>query len=155
MHRILNPKRCEYLLHQIALDIYEKHYKESGVILIGVQKRGFLLAQQIYERIKARKQPSFQLLLYPIEKDAQTFEVTDKPLPLVLVDDVIYSGRTLMRLSSLLYHQTERLSVACLIDRGHRRYPIAPQFVGLSLATTLQQYIKVTFDKDGIKVYLC
>ena len=72
----------------------------------------------------------------------------------ILVDDVLNSGKTLVYATKfLLDFEVKNLQTVCLIDRKHRKFPIRADFVGLTLSTTLQEHITVEFGKDDI-VYL-
>ena len=66
------------------------------------------------------------------------------------MDDVLNSGKTLIyALKPFLRADIRKLRTVVLIDRNHRRYPIAADFVGLSLATTLQEHVQVTFQGES------
>ena len=72
------------------------------------------------------------------------------------MDDVLNSGKTLMYACKYFLNTSlHSLSTVVLVERTHNRYPIKANFVGLSLATTLQEYIKVILEGDGQGVYLC
>ena len=75
---------------------------------------------------------------------------------IILVDDVLNSGKTLIfGAKPFLTTPVKRLTTVVLVDRGHNRYPIKADFVGLSLSTTLQEHITVEIDKKGKEaVYL-
>ncbi|MGZ4037400.1 MAG: phosphoribosyltransferase family protein, partial [Bacteroidia bacterium] len=76
--------------------------------------------------------------------------------PVVLVDDVLNSGKTLMYAIKLFLDKPlKRMSVCVLVDRSHIRYPVKADVVGLSLSTTLQEHIQADFSKKGKEaVYL-
>jgi pyrimidine operon attenuation protein/uracil phosphoribosyltransferase len=72
---------------------------------------------------------------------------------IVLVDDVLDSGRTLIfGAKPFLNSPIKRLTTVILVDRGHNRYPIKADFVGLSLSTTLQEHITVELEKKGKEI---
>jgi pyrimidine operon attenuation protein / uracil phosphoribosyltransferase len=86
-------------------------------------------------------------------------KITDKELKnkvVILVDDVLNSGKTLIFGAKLFLNTpVKRLTTAILVDRGHNRYPIKADVVGLSLSTTLQEHITVEISKKGKEaVYL-
>ena len=73
----------------------------------------------------------------------------------ILIDDVLNSGRTLMHAAAYLLHQKiSKMNTIVLVDRRHRLFPIKADWVGLTLSTTLQEHIRVNFEKDNILIYL-
>ena len=69
------------------------------------------------------------------------------------MDDVLYSGKTIFdALVAVMEHGPATVQTALLIDRGHRNLPLSPDYVGLTLATTLKQHVTVVLSKDGNKV---
>ena len=74
---------------------------------------------------------------------------------IILVDDVLNSGKTMMfALKPFLNADIKKIRTVVLIDRNHKRFPIAADFTGLSLSTTLQEHISVEFSTDGIFAWL-
>ncbi len=86
--------------------------------------------------------------------DKEPEELKNKAV--IVVDDVLNSGRTLLyALNPFLYFPIKTLSVATLLNRSYRNYPVQAKYVGTSLSTTLQEHIKVKFGKNGdITAYL-
>jgi pyrimidine operon attenuation protein/uracil phosphoribosyltransferase len=73
----------------------------------------------------------------------------------VVVDDVAHTGRTLLyALKPFMSELYKRLQIAVLVDRAHKTYPVHADFMGLSLATTLQDNVQIEFDDAGVKVLL-
>ena len=73
----------------------------------------------------------------------------------ILMDDVLNSGKTLIHAAShILNHNIKRMNTVVLVDRRHRKYPIKADWAGLTLSTTLQEHISVEFLKNKIEVYL-
>ena len=90
------------------------------------------------------------------EEIAFDMEISDlEGRPVLLVDDVLNSGRTLIYAATLLLKANlKRLATAVLVDRRHRKYPIRADFVGLALSTTIEETIKVDFEKGKEAAYL-
>lgn len=136
--RILDPARTQATLRRMAFELAERCYGQPRVSLRGVSIRGEALALRLATELKGVGGIEVTVL-------SQTDPVPTG-LPLVLVDDVLYSGRTLLStLAALapLAAELPQILVAVLIDRGHRRYPVSADVVGVQLATTLQQYVRV------------
>lgn len=143
---ILSPLQVERVLHRIALEIRERHLEEPEVALLAASARGVPLAQHLAKLLQAEGAHPFLL---------QEAAEAHKP-SLLLVDDVLYTGRTLLNRLSEVWrlHPLRQIEVAVLVDRGHRSFPIAADYVGVRLATTLQQYVEVRPAPHGWEVWL-
>jgi pyrimidine operon attenuation protein/uracil phosphoribosyltransferase len=160
---ILNNKQIEQKINRIAYEIYENNYGEKVIIIAGIVGNGYTLAEKINTVIKKISPIKTKLIEIkinkenPAEKDIK-ISLTDKDLKnkvIILVDDVLNSGKTLIfGAKPFLITPVKRLTTAVLVDRGHNRYPIKADFVGLSLSTTLQEHISVELKKGKEAAYL-
>ncbi len=168
---ILSAEEIRRTITRLASQIVEKCRVLSDVVLVGVQTRGVpvahLLAKQI-ETLEGVKIPVATLDITFYRDDlnqigARTPEKTDISIDLtdkivVLVDDVIYKGRTARAALNAIaeYGRPERILFAVLVDRGHRQLPIHPDFVGKELPTSHEEKVKVYIqDRDrGDRVVL-
>lgn len=161
---ILNNKQIEQKINRIAHEIYENNYNEKEIIVAGIAKNGFVLAKRIAEVLKSISPLKIKLIEIVIDKKNPLakeieIELSDKELKnkvIILIDDVLNSGKTLIfGAKPFLNAPIKCLTTAVLVDRGHNRYPIKADFVGLSLSTTLQEHVTVEIDKKGKEmVYL-
>ena len=161
---ILNSKQIEQKINRIAYEIYENNSDEKEIIIAGIADNGFVLAKRIADVLLKISKIKSQLIEISMNKenpfgDEIKIKVSDKELKnkvVILVDDVLNSGKTLIFGAKLfLRSPVKRLTTAVLVDRGHNRYPIKADFVGLSLSTTLQEHITVELNKKGKEaVYL-
>jgi pyrimidine operon attenuation protein/uracil phosphoribosyltransferase len=149
---------------RIAYQIYENNISENEVIVAGIGGEGHALAEIIVEFLKeisdlkiSTAKLSFDKTSHfqpdiTIESDVETF----KEKSVVLVDDVLNSGKTLaFCLRPFLSIPLKRIQVAVMVDRNHPRYPIKADFVGYSLSTTLTEHVQVILsDKENAGVYL-
>jgi pyrimidine operon attenuation protein / uracil phosphoribosyltransferase len=150
---------------RLASEIDERCRDLSQVVLVGVQKKGVpfanLLAKQIeiLEGVKVAV-AALDITFYRDDLDliaVRTPGKTDMPVDLndktvILVDDVIYQGRTIRAALNAVteYGRPKEILLAVLIDRGHRQVPIHPDFCGKKLPTSREEQIKVYFqDADG------
>jgi pyrimidine operon attenuation protein / uracil phosphoribosyltransferase len=158
---ILNGKQIEQKTNRIAYEIYENNCDEKEIIIAGIEGNGYLLAQRI-EKVLLKIAP-IKLNLIKIVVDKKNpvgkeikIELTEKELKdkvIILVDDVLNSGKTMIfGAKPFLSSPIKSLTTVVLVDRGHNRYPIKADFVGLSLSTTLQEHITVELDKKGKEV---
>jgi pyrimidine operon attenuation protein / uracil phosphoribosyltransferase len=159
---VLDHERVQRKLRRIAHQLHEEHFEEQGIVLVGVAPRGQLLAERlsiILEKISDLKVELVQLTLdkdaplkRPVELSIDPEELKDRVV--ILVDDVLMSGRTLMYAAAFLVQASPaRLSTVVLVDRLHRTFPIRADIVGLTLSTTLQEHISVELGKQDV-VYL-
>ena len=160
---ILNNDDVQKKVSRISYQIIENYYDENEIIIVGVSKRGFLFAEFIFKKLKKINSTiNFKLVELKIDKnkpdqskiDIVPNESLDKK-KVILIDDVLNSGRTLMHAAAYLLHQKiSKMNTIVLVDRRHRLFPIKADWVGLTLSTTLQEHIRVNFEKDNILIYL-
>jgi len=162
---ILSAEEIRRTLTRLASQIVEQSGDLSRVVLIGIYTRGVplahLLAQQI-EMLENIKVPvgAIDITFYRDDLDkirVRTPAKTKIPVDLtgktvVLVDDVIYQGRTIRAAlnAAIEYGRPEAIRLVVLVDRGHRELPIHPDFVGKQLPTAREEQVKVYLqDLDG------
>ena len=161
--RILDAKEISQKIKRLAWEIYEDNLKENEIVIVGISGRGEVLASElskVLNKISSIKTKIGTIFLdkdnpyqSKITTDLDESDYTNKVV--ILVDDVLNSGKTLMYSSKhFLTTSLIKLSTVVLVDRNHNRFPIKSDYVGLSLATTLQEYITVILDKNRKGVYL-
>lgn len=161
---ILNSYQAKQIIKRLAFEIYEHNYLETELILAGIYDKGYMLAQLLLEELQSiNSRIIFKLVKVELDK----FSPTQSDITLdtsidslknkcvVLVDDVLNSGRTFAySLKPFLAIEIKKIQVAVLVDRGHKSFPVASDFVGYSLSTTLKEHIEVKFDNNEVVVYL-
>lgn len=161
--KILDGTSINQKIKRLAWQVYEENLSEKDMVIVGISDRGLILANRIgpiIEDISKIKIKISQLNLdkdNPYNKDVLLdMEVEEyKNKVVLLVDDVLNSGKTLMYASKhFLTTPLKRLAIMVLVDRNHNRYPIKADYVGLSLATTLKEYINVKLEGKDKGVYL-
>lgn len=153
---VLNKKQLAQKIDRLAWQIYEQNYKEKEIIIAGIANRGVLIAKRIAEKLAEISNIKLTLAIIKLDKenpynnievDINEKEYKDKVL--ILVDDVLNSGKTLMYGAKyFLSEPLKKLSTIVLVDRNHNRFPIKADFVGLSLSTTLKEHISVELEKN-------
>lgn len=143
---IMDDVRIQRTMKRIAFQILEHCYQEKEITIMGMEPRGVWVAEELIAHIGSISKTKITSLQINIDKlDAiaeMSKEVSGKTV--ILVDDVVKSGRTLMHAaSSIMALEPQTLYTACLVDRKHRRYPIQSDFTGMTLATTLQEHIQL------------
>ena len=149
-------------IRRIAYQIYEVNSTEKEIIIAGIEKKGFVLAGKITEVLTSISDIKVRLCRVEINKKLplNSIETSLKPIDysnksIVLVDDVLNSGTTLMyAVRHFLNVPLKLFKTAVLVDRNHKKYPVKVDFKGLSLSTSLQDTIKVVFSDKGDRAYL-
>ena len=153
---ILTALQIEQRITRIAWQIYEDNFEEKSIVIAGIANSGYILAQRIAEKLKEISTLQPQLVKVIINKEdhlaenAKTEGDTDNfdNKVIILVDDVLNSGKTLIYgMKPFLEANVRKLRTAVLVDRNHNRFPVATDFTGISLSTTLQEHIYVEIDK--------
>ena len=153
---VLNKRQLAQKIDRLAWQIYEQNYKEKEIIIAGIAYRGVLIAKRIAEKLTEISTVKLTLATIKLDKDNPYNEIEVdinekeyKDKVLILVDDVLNSGKTLMYGAKyFLSVPLKKLSTIVLVDRNHNRFPIKADFVGLSLSTTLKEHILVELEKN-------
>ncbi|MGH9263211.1 MAG: bifunctional pyr operon transcriptional regulator/uracil phosphoribosyltransferase PyrR [Acidimicrobiales bacterium] len=163
--QVMDAEDLRRAVTRIAHEIVERNHGLEGVVLIGLQTGGVPLARRLAEalsRIEGVEVPlgSIDVALYrddiglrPVIPEAVTdipFDLTG--LTVVLVDDVLFTGRTVRAALDALnaYGRPRAVQLAVMVDRGHRELPIRPDFVGKNLPTRHDEIVDVR--EDGVDV---
>jgi pyrimidine operon attenuation protein/uracil phosphoribosyltransferase len=167
---VLDESDISRALSRIAHEVLERNKGADGVVLLGIPSRGVPLAERIAERIAAVEgasvpSGSLDVTMYRDDlrlKPARTLLPTQIPdggiddKVVVLVDDVLFSGRTIRAALDALNDvgRPRAVQLAVLVDRGHRELPIRADFVGKNLPTSLVQRVRVHLtgvdDEDAV-----
>ena len=161
---ILNTQQIKQKLNRLAWEIYENTVEDKEIMLAGIEGNGYTVAKELCALLKSIGKQKIQLGKITLDKKNPLAKepVTDfsekdfKNKTVILADDVLNSGRTLMYAVQLfLKCPVKKLHTVVLVDRSHTQYPVKADFVGLSLSTTLQEHIVADLGKAGKeKVYL-
>ena len=162
---ILDAKAMDRALVRISYEIIERNRGAADLCMIGILNRGSELAQSIAQKIGALEKCTvptgpLDVTCHRDDRKAEAdyrsktkipFSITGKTV--VLVDDVIYTGRTIRSALDALVElgRPERIELAVLVDRGHREFPIRADFVGKNLPTSQQEQVAVCVQgMDGV-----
>lgn len=159
---ILNNKEIEQKIRRIAYQIFESNSKESEIVIAGISNNGFLFAKRIAHILEEITSINVVLCevfinkkspIEPIKTSLYKEEYQNKAL--VLVDDVLNSGTTLIyAVKHFLEVPLKRFKTAVLVNRNHKKYPVKADFKGISLSTSIKEHVAVEFNKDEIIAYL-
>jgi pyrimidine operon attenuation protein/uracil phosphoribosyltransferase len=164
---ILDKNGIDRALTRVAHEILEKNKGANELVLVGIQRGGVHLARRLAEKIHEIEKiavpvGSLDITMYrddlatrksqPVPQATDiTFDIKDKVM--VLVDDVIFTGRTIRAaLNSIMdYGRPIRIQLAVLVDRGHRELPIRADYVGKNLPTSSKEKVEVMLAEDGVE----
>lgn len=159
---ILNNVQIEQKIRRIAYQIYENNVGEQQIILVGIAKNGYELAKRL-EKVLLEIS-SLKIILGEVTvnkpKPLLPVKVSLKPelyanQSVILVDDVLNSGSTLIYgVKHFLEVPLKRFQTAVLVDRSHKKYPVKADFKGISLSTSINETVKVSFSSKQSKVEL-
>ncbi|MGI6484984.1 MAG: bifunctional pyr operon transcriptional regulator/uracil phosphoribosyltransferase PyrR [Thermoanaerobacterales bacterium] len=163
---IMDKTAINRALVRISHEIIEKNKGVEDLVLVGIRRRGVPLAKRIASYISSIEGPDvpvgvLDITLYRddlsyrskqpvVHKTEIPFSITDKNV--VLVDDVIYTGRTARAALDALTDmgRARTIQLAVLIDRGHRELPIRPDYIGKNVPTSREELVKVKLEEiDG------
>ena len=169
--QLMSASEIERTLVRLAHEIMEKNNGAHDLGLVGIRRRGVPLAErlsQLIQRIEKSPVPvgTLDITLYRddlstlgpkpvVQKTEIGFPVTGKNV--ILVDDVLYTGRTVRAGMDALFRQgrPRKVQLCVLIDRGHRELPIEAAFVGRSVQTSMNEVIEVKLQEiDGTEKVL-
>lgn len=163
---LLNESAAKRLINRMAYEIIEDNKGSDSIVIIGIQSRGVLFAKALCAKIKeieGRDVPMgsiditfyrddlTRLMDHPVIKETDIpFTIEDKSI--ILVDDILFSGRTVHAAIKELFDmgRPSRIRLAVLVDRGHHELPIAADFCGKTVPTSMDEYIDADITHDGV-----
>jgi len=162
-HKILSHNQIQYKIKRIAYQIYEANAEESEIIIAGIDGGGLQFAKKIQRILKKITTAEIRLCKVSMDKKNPVASGVTTSVPaeeyknksVVLVDDVLNSGTTLIYgVHHFLEVPLKQLKTAVLVNRNHKKYPVKADYKGISLSTSLQEHIEVSFKNRDDAVYL-
>ncbi len=164
---VMDSEAIRKALRRIAHEIIEQNHDLARLVIAGIPTRGKVVAERIVAHIAEIEgiAPSLGIVDVSMHRDdlstrarVSVLETTTLPLdldgrPLVLIDDVLYTGRSCRAAMDALasFGRPSRIQLAALVDRGHRELPIRADFVGKNIPTAPEDKIRVRFEEtDGV-----
>jgi pyrimidine operon attenuation protein/uracil phosphoribosyltransferase len=161
---ILDKEQIQQKINRIAYQILEDNLDEQEIVLAGIWDRGYKLALRLERVLSKISELKITMLRIDLDRmnsklvaDTDLDESQWKNKVIILVDDVLNSGKTLAYgLGVFLNTPHKKIRTVVLVDRSHKIFPIATDFVGLQLATILKEHVDVVMDVEGEedRVYL-
>jgi pyrimidine operon attenuation protein/uracil phosphoribosyltransferase len=154
---ILSPEVAARKLKRMAFEILENNFGETRFILAGIRESGTAIAKKIQDLLKEIAGMPTELITVSLDKK-NPGEVTLSHHPemqdrvIILIDDVCNSGKTLLyAIKPFLDSHPKKIQTLVLVERSYNAFPVKPDYVGLSVATTLQEHIYVEVEKGLVK----
>lgn len=159
---ILDKTQIAHKLRRISYQIYEANINEEEIIIAGIKENGYTFAKKLKKVLEKIAPIKVTLCAVTINKKAPAFPIktsipasayTDKSL--VLVDDVLHSGTTLIYgVKHFLDVPLKQFKTAVLVDRNHKKYPIKADYKGISLSTSINENVAVIFETGNDRAIL-
>lgn len=155
---VLDNAQIQQKIKRLAIEILEHNFDEGEIVLLGMNSTGYTFAEllqaellKIYDKTlsirRIKINPKF-----PIKEEAEIEGGQDdlKGKVLIIVDDVANTGRTIFyAFKPLMKILPKKVEVAVLVNRKHKNFPVKVDYLGLELATTVKEHIKVDISKAG------
>ena len=161
---ILTKEQVLQKTTRIAYQIYENNFQESEIVFAGIWQSGYMFAEMLEKAFTQITNQPPKMVKVNLNKKAPTQEEVSLDCPLdmlvnktvILVDDVLNTGRTLAHsLKPFFDIRVEKLQIAVLVDRSHKKFPVSADYVGYELSTTLKEHITAELNDDAtFGVYL-
>lgn len=163
MNQIINEQAINRSITRMAHEIIERNQGVQNLVLVGIKTRGIPLAKRLSTLLQRLENVSVPVIELDItywrdDKNYQSHQVPNQSIDIhdkicILVDDVLYSGRTIRAAMDALidYGRPKSIQLAILVDRGHRELPIRADFVGKNIPTSKLERVSVRLvESDGI-----
>jgi len=160
---ILTKKQIQQRIKRLAFEILEHNFKEKEIVFAGIYDKGYAFAKLLEKELKTISDIQTTLVKVSLDKLAPsqsevTLDVDIKSLknkPIILVDDVLNTGRTIAySLKPFLNINVKRIQTAFMVNRGYHTFPISADFVGYTMATTLKEHVEVDLSAKEMGVYI-
>ncbi len=159
---ILNHNEINHKIRRIAFQIYESNVDEKEVILAGIDSNGYIFAKKLKKELQKISDINPILCKVIMDKKNPQNPIKTSIAPedyqnksLVLVDDVLNSGTTLIYgVKHFLNVPLKKFKTAVLVNRNHKKYPVKADFKGISFSTSLHEHVNVVLDGKKFEVTL-
>ncbi len=166
--QILSPERFKITLLRLAHEIIENYASEPSIIIIGIQEKGVILAERLIDILK-KKNPKtiihfgklditfyrddFRMRSTPLKANSTDIEFQIENQKIILIDDVLYTGRTIQAAMSALQDlgRVEKIELLAMVDRRFNRHlPIKCDYTGIQVDSLDEAYVRVQWEhQDG------
>ena len=160
--KILDSNQINQKILRLSWQVFEDNFAEKAIVLVGIGEQGLLIAEQVKFHLNTISKLKTTVFRIDVDSDKPFNKVSTelnendyKNKVIILIDDVLHSGKTLTyAFKTFLDTSVKKMAVLVLIDRNHNTFPVKANYVGLSLSTTLKEYIEVVLKGSNKGVYL-
>jgi len=146
---VLNKEVTAKKLQRMAYEVMENNMEEDAIILAGIRDNGLVIAKVIQQTLSKISPLTTHLMSISLDKRnpsdivlSEKYNFNGKVI--IVIDDVVSSGKTLLySLKPFLEFQPKKIQTLVLVERSYKNFPVRPDYVGLSISTTLQDHIFV------------
>lgn len=161
-NKILNKRQIEDKIKRISYEIYEENFDNESIIICGIENNGSIIAKKVIKELESICSIKIEFISIALNKkkplntvEIKTQKIIIKNKPIILIDDVSNTGRTLIYvIKELAKFEPKKINTAILVNRDHSLFPIKINFVGLSLSTSINNHIEVILNKNEMGAYL-
>lgn len=151
---LMDRSRMQRTVRRMAIQIWERVKDERDIVLVGLNERGFATAKELATNLSnllSVKIPAHQYDVYDKGADNALPDCNEKFV--FLVDDVIFSGKTMFEALSAVcnIYEPQSIEIAALLDRGHRKYPLRTDLTGITVPTKLGEHIEVMLKNGALE----
>ena len=151
---LMNKDRIDRTLKRLAIQVWERLEETQELVIIGLNERGFATAKALHTHLARFSAKDIELFRFDVLSTGPK-----KTLPnctekyVLMVDDVIFSGKTMFSAISTLCYSNEpsKIDVLTLVDRGHRTYPVLSELTGIEVPTKFGEHIEVILNSGELE----
>jgi pyrimidine operon attenuation protein / uracil phosphoribosyltransferase len=160
---ILDEQQVVQKIKRIAFEIYENNFSEKELVIAGIDGTGYIFATMLVSFL-GQISP-FKIILTKVSlnkaEPLKSAVALDQDIQImngkciVITDDVLNTGKTFLQsLKPFLNGDVKKIQTAVLVNRSHKQFPIAADYTGYELSTTINEHVKVSLDEGSMGVYL-
>ncbi|HET8860592.1 phosphoribosyltransferase family protein [Marivirga sp.] len=162
-NQILDREAIMSKIKRIAFQILENNFQEPHLYIIGIKGGGAILGKKLKEELAQISTLNPTFIELSIDKSSPHNSVVNlselieasENTTILLVDDVLNSGKTVFyALKPFINTNIKKIETAFLVNRAHRSFPIAANYTGIEIATTIQEHINFSWSDEDFGVYL-
>ncbi len=149
----MDSGRIERTLKRLAIQVWENQKSDQELIIFGLNERGYATAESLHTFVAELTGQKIELHQFFVDGKGQKDTIpncTEKSV--LIVDDVIFSGKTMFKALSTICYSNEpaTINVLTLVDRGHRMYPIQSSLTGIEVPTKFGEHIEVILNNGSV-----
>ncbi len=151
---LMNHDRISRTLKRLAIQVWERLEENQELVIIGLNERGFATAKVLHTHLMEFSDKDIELFQFDVQSTGPKTTLpncTEKYV--IMVDDVIFSGKTMFSAISTLCYSNEptKIDVLTLVDRGHRTYPVLSELTGIEVPTKFGEHIEVILNASELE----